>query len=600
MIDEMLRTVGDLLVQFGHSQTRLRDAVERSNQLESHLFAMQQTVLELDTLIDLRATPAVEAGGRGRWADFDLLEVDQYNQLHSLGRRVAESALDAREMARELHERLLGMQNLMRQQQRTGREVNNAVMAARMVRVSTQENRWQRTVRQTCRATGKQAELTLEGGGLAIDTDILNALVEPLLHLLRNAVDHGIESPERRLRADKPETGQIRLQFRQDGSRILVELSDDGRGLDEQAIAARARVLKLFPEDHLPDAAEVQHAVLASGFSTRDEVTETSGRGIGLDVVRSAVQKIGGTLALRSEPGRGLSVKLVLPQSLTSTHLLFVRVGEAQFALPSLRIDQILFSDAGAIETIGGRRIFRFGGDECPIHRLADLLGLPGEASLDEDAPRPLVLMHTDEGRIALLIDQVVESREAVVKSLHVHFPGLRGAGGACILADGDVAIVLDLAEVELAASPESRRVARRISELAMPDTQRPRVLIADDSLSARRSLARMIEDLGYTPVTAVDGVDALERIEAHAPDVLLLDLEMPRMNGLELTAHLRSRPETADLPVIMITSRSTAKHRKQADRVGVSRYVTKPYDDHDLADLLGDAVAGRLDGVTA
>ncbi len=623
-IDEMLRAVADLLVQFGHFQTRLRDGVERSGHLENHLFTMQQTVLELETLIDLRATPAVQSrNDRASATGFDLLELDQYNQLHSLGRVFSESALDAREMAHELHERLMAMQNLMRQQQRIGREVNNAVMAARLVRVSTQENRWQRIVRQTCRATGRKAELTLEGGELAIDTDILNALVEPLLHLLRNAVDHGIEPPDERAAAGKPENGRLHLAFRQDGNRIRVELNDDGRGLNEHAIIARAQAMNLFPADHQPGSTDIQHAIFALGFSTRDKVTETSGRGIGLDVVRAVIQKIGGTLSLQTRQGQGLSVKLTLPQSLTSTHLLFVRVGSAPFALPSLRIDQILFSDAGVIERVGGRWLFRFAEQECPIHRLADLLGMPGEASLDEiqsapalsvqpssqlpsqlsgpsSSPRPLVLMNTDQGQIALLVDRVVESREAVVKSLHPNFPGLRGVSGTCILADGDVAMVLDPTELEVSASPESRQVARRVSENATPQSQRPRVLITDDSLSARRSLARMVEDLGYAPLTAVDGVEALEMIEHQAPDVLLLDLEMPRMNGLELTAHLRSREDTRDLPVIMVTSRSTAKHRREAERVGVSHYMTKPYQEHELADLLGDAVAGRMSGVIA
>ncbi len=624
-IDEMLRAVADLLVQFGHFQTRLRDGVERSGHLESHLFSMQQTVLELETLIDLRATPAVQSrGGRSSTTGFDLLELDQYNQLHSLGRVFSESALDAREMAHELHERLMAMQNLMRQQQRIGREVNNAVMAARLVRVSTQENRWQRTVRQTCRATGRKAELTLEGGELAIDTDILNALVEPLLHMLRNAVDHGIEPPAERAAAGKPESGQLHLAFRQDGNRIRVELTDDGRGLDEQAIIARAQAMNLFPADHQPGPTDIQHAIFALGFSTRDRVTETSGRGIGLDVVRAVIQKIGGTLTLQTRQGHGLTVRLTLPQSLTSTHLLFVQVGPAPFALPSLRIDQILFSDAGVMEKVGGRWLFRFAEQECPIHRLADLLDMPGEASLDEiqsaqslsaqpstqlssqafapsSSPRPLVLMNTDQGQIALLVDRVVESRETVVKSLHPNLPGLRGVSGTCILADGDVAMVLDPAELELSAAPESsRQVARRVSEIAAPQSLRPRVLITDDSLSSRRSLSRMVEDLGYTPMTAVDGVEALEMIEQRAPDVLLLDLEMPRMNGLELTAHLRSREDTRDLPVIMVTSRSTAKHRREAERVGVSHYMTKPYQEHELADLLSDAVAGRINGVTA
>lgn len=605
-IDEMLRAVGELLVQSGHLQTRLRDGVERSSHLENHLFTMQQTVHELETVVDLRGTPAVQ-GATGQVAvgqsdlagvGFDPLELDQYNQLHSLSRSFAESALDAREMTRELRERMQGMQNLMLQQQRLGREVNNSVMSARMIRVNTMSGRWQRIVRQTCRATGKQAELHLDGAELAVDTDILNGLVEPLLHLLRNAIDHGLERPEERLAAGKPGLGQIRLRFRQDGRRILVNLSDDGRGFDYEAITRRARALGLFADNHEPSKSELQQVVFAPGFSTRAQVTEVSGRGIGLDAVRAAVQRLGGTLEAVSEPGKGLRMQMILPQSLSSSHLLFVRVSDAMYALPSLGIGQILFSDSGVIEQTSGHWNFRFGQLSCQLYSLADMLNVEGEANIEQlDPPRPLVLMQTDEGQVALLVDQVVDTRDAVVKNLQTLFPNLSGVSGTCILADGGLAMVLDLNELRREIAPAATKaVVRRLRRQA-PAVQLPRVMVVDDSLSARRSLSRLMQDMGYEVQTALDGIEAVEHMEQDRPDVILADLEMPRMNGLELTAHIRSRDEFQSIPVIMITSRSTEKHRHQAERVGVNHYITKPYQEEDLAELVRQQLAERRMG---
>lgn len=590
VVDDMLRSIGELMVQVGHLQNQLRNNVERSSNLSHQLLTMQEAIHELESHVDLHGTPALQAVASAGQELFDPLELDQYNLLHSLSRSFAESALDAREMSRELHDALLGMQNQLLQQQRLGREVNNSVLAARMVRVSGMASRWQRIVRQACRATGKQAELVVTGGDIAIDTDILNGLVEPLLHMLRNAVDHGIESEAERLALGKSAKGQIQLRFTQDGNRIQVALIDDGRGLDFSAIEERAHALGLVQAGQNPSIQDLQQWVLLPGFTTRDEVSEVSGRGIGLDAVRAAVQQLGGTVTLNSQAGQGLSMRLVLPQSLSSTHLLFVQVGDFMYGLPSLGIQQILFSDSGLVEKIGERWIFRFGDRERPLYRLADLIGMEGEAQLDElDPPKPIILIERGEEHIAVLVDAVVDSRESVVKSLKTHFPAIHGASGASILADGGLAIVLDMAEIQPGTANQAQKLVRRIPTQKARQQSLPRVLVVDDSLSARRSVSRFMQDLGYQVDSALDGIEAVERIEEAVPDIVLADLEMPRMNGLELTAHIRSRPELQHLPVVMITSRSTEKHRQQAQKAGVSTYLTKPYQEQELADLVQD-----------
>lgn len=607
IIDEMLRAMGELMVQMGHLHSAARDSVDRSERLSRQLFVLQQSVQDIEHLIDLRGTPAfafgqhpgsaATASGRNGTpgpgdSGFDPLELDDYNQLHSMTRQFSERALDGREMAHDLHDRLTALQNLVFQQQRLGREVNSSILASRMVRVDTQAGRWQRIVRQVCQTTGKRATLEIEGATLAIDTDILNAVSEPLMHLLRNAVDHGIEPAAEREALGKPSGGNLRLRFAHDGSRIQVEMEDDGGGLNEPAIIARAQSLGLLERGQKVDSERLARLVLTPGFSTRTEASEISGRGIGLDAASMVVQQMGGALELESRPGRGLRVRMRLPQSLSSSHLLFVRVGEARYALPSLAVRQVLYSDAGTIESIGESPVFQHDDQSYPLTRLADLLHVPGEHTLDSLAePRPLVLAESGGGPIALLVDGVIESREAVIKSLSEHIPELRGISGACILADGDLAMVVDLAHV-------NRR--RKIIEPFQPPDARPQaaatVLVVDDSLSARRFLSGVVADLGMDAVTAFDGLDALEKIEQQRPDLLLLDLEMPRMNGLELTAQLRREPDTADLPVIMITSRSTIKHREKAELVGVNHYLTKPYQEEQLEALILESLRSTAD----
>lgn len=595
MIDNMLRSTGELMIQVGHLQTLLRSNIDRSNQLGQHLLGMQQLVHELENQIDVYGTPAMrQAVANAVEAVFDPLELDQYNVLHSLSRGFAENALDAREMSREINESLLGMQNQLLHQQRLGREVNSAIMAARMVRVATLEPRWQRIVRQACRATGKQVELSLRGGDVAIDTDILNALIEPLLHLLRNAVDHGIESPAEREALNKAARGRIELAFRQDGSRIEVLLKDDGRGLDSAAIAEEARERGLTGERQSVDSTSLIEWIQLPGFTTRKAASEVSGRGIGLDAVRAAVQSLGGVLSLHSDPGAGLTVRLILPQSLSSAHMLFVQVGEQMFGLPSLAVSQVVFSDAGEIERLADDWILRFAGNEQPIYRLADLLGLEGEVRLEQlDPPRPLVIMDQGGQQIALLVDSVVDTREVVIKSLNHLLPNLQGVSGATILADGGLALILDLSRLSHTARLSQAPVSPGMATKPQPIAALPSVMIVDDSLSARRSLSALVQDLGYRPVTAIDGIDAVEKLSTTPVQAMLVDLEMPRMNGLELTTHVRLQDDYRNLPVIMVTSRSTSRHRQQAERAGVNTYLTKPYEEETLAELLHRYIAG-------
>jgi chemosensory pili system protein ChpA (sensor histidine kinase/response regulator) len=586
VIDDNLRRTGELNTAIGQLMAQVKATLDRADRLTQQLARIQGQVYELETLVDTRGVPAMRHDvnniGNG---EFDPLEMDEYTALHSLSRAFCESTLDSRELSRELSEELLRLQNLVAQHARLGKELNDSVTGTRLVPVASIVPRLERIVRQTARHTQREVELVIEGRDHSIDTDILSGLVEPLMHALRNAIDHGIEPVAERLAAGKPRAGAVRLSFRREGNRIEVRLQDDGRGLNFESIARRAHERGLLVVGKPVTERELTQIVFAPGFSTRDSVTAISGRGIGMDVVRASIEKLKGTVHLESRTGMGCTLLLRLPLSLTSQHTLFVGVGECVYGLPSTTVEQVLYSDAGRVVALGNQFGFEYANQVSPLYSLGVLLG-HADANLHgmEAAPRPLVLVRGDDGLVAIAVDRALDSREIVIKGLSPLLPSLPGVAGAAVLPDGGIGIILEVRD--LLRLREQKTMTASSAVVATNKTVR-RALVIDDSLSARRGLAQLLNDAGYAVTTAVDGMDALTQMETQSPDLILVDMEMPRMNGLELTAHLRNDVNFGGVPIVMITSRATEKHRTQALRAGVSEFITKPYIEHELIDRL-------------
>jgi chemosensory pili system protein ChpA (sensor histidine kinase/response regulator) len=403
------------------------------------------------------------------------------------------------------------------------------------------------------------------------------------MHLLRNAVDHGIESEDVRLQAGKDVTGEIRLQFHREGNHIVVRCQDDGGGLDLQAIRDAAKARNILADNEQLSEEELAQLVLRPNFSTRTEATQLSGRGIGLDAVNMQVVSLGGSLRLQSEPDKGCQIIMRLPLTLISTHALLVRVTSHMMAVATRGVEQILHPDAGETSHFGDQTTYRMVDAVYPCTSLAHLLGLPGERRTTDRERCPALLVQGDSGLNVVLVDGVADSRELVIKSMGRYLPKIRGIAGATILGDGSVTPVLDIPELLRDPSRRGAQRPKKPGDITGIDVAMPYALVVDDSLSARRSLAQFMSDSGFQVRTARDGVEAVKIMQARQPDLLLVDLEMPRMNGLELTHHIRANDETRNVPVIMITSRSTEKHRKQAEAAGVTQYLTKPYAEDEL-----------------
>jgi chemotaxis protein histidine kinase CheA/CheY-like chemotaxis protein len=481
-----------------------------------------------------------------------------------------------------------------------GFESQELLLNIRMLPVSLFSSRFNRCVRQAARLTRKNAALDIKGEDVLVDSRVLATLVDPIMHLLRNAVDHGLEQSEtERAVQGKSAEGRISLEFLRVGDTVVVHCRDDGRGLDYEAIQQVAVERGLAPPDGRLTVADLNAVILSPGFSTRREVTQTSGRGVGLDVVNEQVRLLKGTLSISSQRGRGTTFTLVTPMSIMSAHTLVVQLGEHRLSVVSRSLEQVMYVEQQRLEVRDGRQWYRLpGADELlPVFSMDDLLYLNTRPA--ERYSALMVLRNREGRRCGVLAETIKASEEQIIKPLSRSTYKVSGVVGAAILGDGRVSPVVDLYEVpglslaDAAQAAWRKRLERRLSHLQDEMVrERPMALVVDDSLSARRSLAQFVGDMGMEVYTAKDGFEAIQIIEQRIPSIILVDLEMPRMNGLELTSHLRAKEETRDIPIIMITSRATEKHRSMAARVGVNTYLNKPWTDEELLNSIQSQIA--------
>ena len=529
---------------------------------------------------------------------FDPLEFDRYTRFQELTRMLAESVSDVATAHGHLRDSLANADSALAEQRRHGRALQEGLSRVRMVPLSRLRDRLDRVVRQTAAALGKRAEFTLTGGWLELDRGVLDQIAAPLEHLLRNAVVHGLEAPQARRALGKPEIGRVEVSTAHAGNQIRLRCRDDGAGLDLAAIRVKARELG-WPEAE--DEGALLDCIFKPGFSTAVGVSELSGRGVGLDVVRDQVTALGGRVRVSSRPGEGAAFNLDLPLTLAVARTLVVRTGDDIIALPADTVAQVQQYKAEALRLLIEKGEVRFGTEHFPLADLATLLGRPGGTPLKARHNAVLLLKSGDE-RLAVRIDALVGEREAVTKPLSPQLARLPGVTGAGVLGDGRVALILN--PLALARRPAGSTLAAPTAAAPAPAAVNPEaqsmepeagarpgsavILVVDDSITVRKAAARVLGRAGYRVVAARDGLEALELIQVDLPDLLLVDIEMPRMNGFELLKALRAGERTSAIPAIMITSRTGEKHRRLAFELGASAYLGKPYDEAELLAEIG------------
>jgi chemosensory pili system protein ChpA (sensor histidine kinase/response regulator) len=467
-------------------------------------------------------------------------------------------------------------------------------MRTRMVRFDRLAGRLSRLVRQTAQTLNKKARLDLVGGESEVDRSVQERMIAPLEHMLRNAISHGLEMPVERASSGKPETGRVELALTREGGEIVITVQDDGRGIDLEAVRAKAvKEGRLESDRQIPDR-DLLNFVLQSGFSTARQITQISGRGVGLDVVSAEIKELGGTLDIQSEAGVGTQFVLRLPLTLAINQALLVDCLSEVYALPLASIAGITETTAGELQPyyLDAKLRYQYAGTEYEILHLGTLLNTGAPRFSDPDLHCTLVMVRAGERRVALHVERLVGRCEIVVKPVGPQLSTLKGISGATIMADGRVVLILEpggLLRMDSAAEPFEQP-----ANSANDERQAPSIMVVDDSITIRKVTARMLERHKYNVVTAKDGMDAVAALAERKPDLMLLDIEMPRMDGYELAAYIRNSVELKDLPIIMITSRTGDKHRKRAEDLGVNKYLGKPYQEVELIENIAHLLGKR------
>ena len=612
-LSRLLRRAGQSIVHTERLSKLLSDtegwltAMERSNQV------MAARLRELDAMVNSQVVQLRDAQQEAQQIDnidFDPLELDRYDALHGLSRFIGEAARDSSAMAQQARESTAQSVAMLRQEGYALHDQHRELLAARMVPVKTIIPRLKRTVAQTAIATQRKVALQVTGEDMVVDADVLSRLAEPLLHLLRNAVDHGIELPHDRLAAGKPELGTIYLDFQRDGEEMALRVSDDGRGLDLAAIEAKALSFGLIASAGSVSEAELQRLILQPGFSTRDAVTETSGRGVGMDIVNDRITGLKGRLEIDSSYGLGSTFTVHVPVSSGVAHALVVQCAGEAVALPLEQVDSIVAAGLAQFSLADSGIQLEYAGQTYPAFSLAQWLNLDDVSpadTLQRAESWIIVLAKGATGPVALLVDAVLESRELILQDVGLLTRRVRGIIGGALRADGRPLFLLSVSELQRAVNAangvlkNTNRALNTASTTALRkrlQVERTRVLVVDDAWSVRRSMQQLLEDAGYDVAVAADGFEALERLRAKIPAVVLTDLEMPNLNGLELTRRMQEIPQWAAIPVVMITSRTSAKHRDEGLKAGVDVYFTKPYQDADLLAQVRSLTTNKSSGL--
>jgi chemosensory pili system protein ChpA (sensor histidine kinase/response regulator) len=517
--------------------------------------------------------------------DFDPLELDRYSNIQQLSRALAESANDLGSLKDLLKSVTNEAESLLVQQSRVTAELQDGLMRTRMVPFERHVPRLTRLVRQIAQEAGKRAELAVEGASGELDRQVLDKMLPPFEHMLRNAVVHGIETAAERQAGGKPAVGRITIRLHREGSEMVIDVADDGAGLDVEAIRRKAYELDLLqPEAKVTDE-EIMALILKPGFSTAGSLTQAAGRGVGMDVVANEVKKLGGSLRISSVTGQGTNFTVRLPFTLAITQALIVRTGDEVYALPLPSVEGVARIPRRELESLLSHTepSYQYGEQSYKFRHLGMYLGGQAAKLPEDEASVPVILVHAGEYSAALLVDEMLASREIVVKSVGPQLAGIRGISGATILGDGSIILILDIHALVRTGAPvvEIKKAA------PTPADTRPLALVVDDSITVRRVTERFLQRNGLRVATAKDGLDAISVMQDHKPDVILLDIEMPRMDGYEFASHVRNDPRVADVPIIMITSRVGDKHRARAIELGVNDYLGKPYQDTQLLDAI-------------
>jgi chemotaxis protein histidine kinase CheA/ActR/RegA family two-component response regulator len=639
-IERLVRLVNDV----GVSSNRLRDVGQKlESRFEAATLPSGRTIQVMPDLYQQQSGRFITANGNNNGissgnsnhpepahvAEFDELELDRYTEFHMLTRGLSEGISDMTTLSTEMEAIIRETEGVFARENRLTTTFQDRLMKARLVPLSTMTPGLYRGARSVALKQGKEFEFLLEGEDTEVDRTVYEEIAGPLLHLMRNAANHALETPEERVQKGKPPVGQIKLSASYEGNQVVITVRDDGVGLDPERIRNAAIARNIIRPDQILSDSDIVDFIFRPGFSTAETLSEESGRGVGLDVVRDSVSRLRGTLEVESMPGQGTAFTMKFPTSLAIQSTMMVRVSGQQFAIPTVFVDAIGRLDSYKRTTIAGHPAVTVQKEHYAIHMLSEYLSL-SQGTIEEKSQ--VLLVNANGTRVALVVDEIRGKLDVVMKNLGPHLRNVRGIAGGTVMGNGRVVLILDLGElfstrtsrissatlmstvpVQLDAPhttiAQTSHVAARAGSAerkkqssapgANPPVSTPQnplrkhVLVVDDSPSVRRVVSNMLKQHDWEVQMARDGVEALEMISRETPAAVLLDIEMPRMDGYELIATVRAQEQYRTLPLVVLTSRAAAKHQQRAVQLGANSYVVKPYQDEELLNTLNSLVYG-------
>ena len=596
LLERLVNHAGEVSITRSRIEVEVAQLKSSLGDLTENLERLRGQLRDIELQAETQMASRLEAA-KAAAETFDPLEFDRFTRFQELTRMMAESVNDVATVQRTLQRTLESTEDDLAAQSRLTRELQDDLLRTRMVEFESISDRLYRVVRQAAKETGKQVRLDLLGGSIEVDRGVLDRMTGAFEHLLRNCVTHGIEAPGDRVGSGKDAVGSIIVSLTQEGNEVGVEFRDDGQGLNLLRIREKGVAMGLIDGELAHSDLELANLIFTPGFSTADAVTELAGRGIGMDVVRNEVNAMGGRIETATAWGQGTSFRLVLPLTTAVTQIVMLRCGEGSVAVPATLVETVRRVPSEEVAQAYADGAYEYDHERLPFFWLGALLQLGARGEAGSGRTLPLVIVRSAQQRIALHVDDVLGNQEVVIKNLGPQLARLPGLAGMTLLASGTPSLIYnpvalatlygEAAHQAMWAASQAPQASNASAGAASRPPQAPLILVVDDSLTVRRVTQRLLQREGFRVNLAKDGLDALERLAAEKPDVVLSDIEMPRMDGFDLVRNLRGDARWRDLPVIMITSRIAQKHRDHAAELGVDHYLGKPYSEEDLLALI-------------
>ena len=607
LLDRLVNQAGEVMLTRTRIESELGQLRGSLGDLTGNLDRLRQQLRDVEFQAETQMQSRMEQA-KGTEKSFDPLEFDRFTRVQELTRMMAESVNDVATVQRNLQRTVDLTEDDLVAQARQTRDLQRDLLRTRMEEFESISDRLYRVVRQAAKDSGKQVKLDIVGGSIEMDRGVLERMTPSFEHLLRNCIAHGLELSEKRVAANKDATGAIAITLLQDGNDVVIEFSDDGAGLNYDRIREQAISQKLISKSDILTHAETVNLIFTPGLSTAVQVTELSGRGIGLDIVRAEVIALGGRIDVSSEVNKWTKFKLVLPLTTAVTQVVMMRAGTLSFGVPSHLVEVVQRSPLKEVEQAYANGYWGQAENSIPFYWSGALLQASQRSSVPLAKTNPVVIFRSAGQRIAMHVDEIFGNKEVVIKNLGPQLARLPGLAGMAILVSGAVALIYN--PVALAAvygatvqqySPINAQSATQaahgdaVPTPVAPEQQTPLILVVDDSITVRRVTQRMLQREGFRVVLAVDGLQAIEKLNQEIPAVVLSDIEMPRMDGFDLVRIIRADSKFKHLPVVMITSRIAEKHRDLAMELGVNAYLGKPYSEEGLLTVLRQHTAKKL-----